>query len=86
MNLKHKIKRQFQGVVVSDKMNKTIVVKIEGIKTHPKYRKQYKVSKKYKVHDEKKQYHIGDIVLFEECRPISKEKRWRVIKKLSSKN
>ncbi|MEK7167383.1 MAG: 30S ribosomal protein S17 [Patescibacteria group bacterium] len=72
-------KKEFSGVVVSDKMVKTIVVKIETFKLHPRYGKRYKVSKKYKVHDEKGQYHAGDKVSFVECRPMSKEKRWRVI-------
>ena len=72
-------KKEFSGVVVSDKMVKTIVVKIETFKLHPRYGKRYKVSKKYKVHDEKGQYHAGDKGSFVECRPMSKEKRWRVI-------
>jgi len=79
----NKINRQFQGVVVSDKMNKTIVVNVIRIRTHPKYKKQYKVRKKYKVHDEKNECHVGDLVLFTECRPLSKEKKWRIVKKLS---
>lgn len=82
MNPRSKIKRQFKGMVVSDKMDKTVVVRVVRVKTHPKYHKQYKVSRKYKVHDEKNGCHVGDLVLFEECRPLSKEKHWRVIKKL----
>jgi small subunit ribosomal protein S17 len=74
-------KKQLTGVVVSNKMPKTIVVEIERIKEHPKYKRRYKVRKKYKAHDEKGEYKTGDKVLIEECRPISKEKRWRVIKK-----
>jgi len=74
-------KRQLIGTIISDKMQKTIVVKVERIKEHPKYKRRYKVHKKYKVHDEKGEYHIGDRVIIEECRPISKEKRWRVIGK-----
>jgi small subunit ribosomal protein S17 len=77
-----KHKRRLQGVVVSDKMQKTVVVNIDRLKTHPKYHKQYRVSKKYKVHDEKNNYHQGDIVIIEETKPLSKEKRWRVIKKI----
>ena len=72
-------KRQFTGIVVSNKMNKTIVVKVNIIKHHPKYRKHFTVSKRYKVHDEKNAYKIGDAVTFQECRPLSKEKRWRTI-------
>jgi len=73
------ISRKFTGVVVSDKSDKTIVVKVEAVKKHPKYQKRYTVSKKYKVHDEKNQYKTGDKVTFIECRPLSKDKRWRVI-------
>lgn len=74
-------KRQLTGTVVSNKMQKTVVVEIEQIKEHPKYRRRYKVHKKYKAHDEKGECKVGDKVLIEECRPISKEKRWRVISK-----
>ncbi len=73
------IKRKFSGVVVSDKMDKTRVVVVESIKIHPMYQKRYKVSRKYKVHDEKNLYKAGDKVQFLECRPLSKDKRWRVI-------
>jgi len=73
------IQRKFNGVVVSDKMDKTITVKVEQVKIHPKYNKRFTVSKKFKVHDEKNQYHAGDQVNFVECRPLSKDKRWRVI-------
>lgn len=75
--------RTFTGVVVSDKMDKTIVVKVNRTKLHPRYKKRFVVSKKYKVHDEKNQYKIGDKVVFFECRPLSKEKRWRVKQILS---
>lgn len=78
-----KIRRTFTGVVVSDKMDKTIVVRVETTKVHPKYHKRYMISKNYKVHDEKKQYKMGDKVTFVECRPLSKEKRWRVQQKSS---
>lgn len=71
------IKRKFKGVVASDKMEKTIVVKVERTKVHPRYKKRYTVSRKYKVHDEKNQYKTGDKVTIVECRPISKHKRWR---------
>ena len=72
-------KRQFEGVVVSDKMQKTIVVRIDRMKLHQKYQKKYRVSKKFKVHDEKGEAHIGDVVVFEETRPISKDKRWKLV-------
>lgn len=73
------IKKKFNGVVVSDKMDKTIVVRVDRVKQHAKYKKRYTVSKRYKVHDEKNQYKEDDKVTFIECRPISKDKRWRVI-------
>ena len=73
------INRKFKGVVVSTKMLKTIVVKVESFKLHPKYKKRYKVSTKYKVHDEKGVYKVGDAVEFVECRPMSKDKRWTVV-------
>lgn len=79
-NFKRKIiKRKFNGVVVGDKMDKTRVVSVESVKVHPLYKKRYKVNKKYKVHDEKNLYKIGDKVGFIECRPLSKDKRWRMI-------
>lgn len=70
--------RVLKGVVVSDKIDKTLVVAVNRLKLHPKYKKKYKVTKKYKVHDEKNEYHIGDKVTIIECRPLSKEKKWRV--------
>lgn len=76
-----KIKRRFKGLIVNDKMDKTLVVKVTRVKVHPKYKKRYKVFKKYKVHDKNNEFKIGDKVIFEECRPLSKDKRWRVIKK-----
>lgn len=76
--IRHRI---LKGVVVSDKMQKTIVVSIVRLKKHPKYKKYFKVTKKFKVHDENNEYHIGDRILIEETRPISKDKRWRVIGK-----
>ena len=75
-------KRKLVGVVVSDKMKKTVVVKIDRMKMHPKYLKYYRVSRKFKAHDEKGEYHVGDKVLIEECRPLSKQKRWIVMAKI----
>jgi small subunit ribosomal protein S17 len=75
-------KRQLKGIVISDKMKKTVVVRVERIKEHPKYKRRYKVHKKYKAHDEKEEYKIGDMVVIKECRPLSKDKRWRIIKKI----
>ena len=67
------------GKVVSDKMDKTVAVEVIRIKEHPKYKKRYKVRKKYKAHDEKNQYKVGDKVVIQETRPISKHKKWKVI-------
>ncbi len=75
-------RRRFEGEVVSTKENKTIHVTVESIKTHPKYNKQYSRSKKFAVHDENKQAQVGDRVLFEECRPLSKTKRWTLVRVL----
>ena len=69
-----------KGVVVSDKMDKTVVVSVSRFVKHPLYGKFYKVSKKYKAHDEENKYKIGDKVEIVETRPISKDKRFRVIK------
>jgi small subunit ribosomal protein S17 len=68
-----------KGVVVSDKMDKTIVVAVESFKTHPKYLKKYKSTKKFKIHDPENRYKVGDKVEFVQCRPISKDKRFRVV-------
>lgn len=76
------LKRTLIGKVISDKMKKTVIVEIERIKIHPKYKRRYKVHKKYKAHDEKGEYHPGDKVVIEECRPLSRDKHWQVIKKL----
>ena len=67
-----------KGTVVSDAMDKTIVVAVESLKTHPKYQKKYRSTKKYKVHDEENKYKKGDVVEFVQCRPISKDKRFIV--------
>lgn len=75
-------KKQLKGMVVSNKMQKTVVVKVERIKEHPKYKKRYRVYKKYKAHNENAGFEIGDKVIIEECRPLSKDKHWRVINKL----
>jgi len=72
-------KRILQGEVVSDKMQKTIVVKVSSRKMHRLYKKYITVSKKYKAHDENQEAHVGDIVRIIESRPISKEKRWRLL-------
>jgi len=60
-------------------MMKTVVVRVDSLKLHPKYRKYYRVSEKYKAHDEKSEYKTGDVVMIQEMRPMSKDKRWRVV-------
>lgn len=73
--------RTLKGVIASDRMQKTVVVAISRLVKHPKYKKYYKVTKRYKAHDEKGEYHTGDKVVIQETRPLSKEKRWIVIAK-----
>lgn len=80
------MKRRLEGIVVSDKMQKTVVVKVARLKKHPKYLKYYKVSRRFKAHDETGEYKTGDRVLIEEARPLSKNKRWRVVGKIGNKN
>ena len=75
-------KQQMTGLVVSDKMDKTVVVKVDMRKRHPKYKKAYTVSKKFKAHDETNQYKTGDKVVIESTRPISKDKKFKVISKI----
>ena len=72
-------KRILQGVVVSDKANKTVVVNIERRFQHPVLQKIISRTKRYQAHDEENQFKTGDVVRIEECRPISKTKTWRVI-------
>jgi len=72
-------KRILQGEVVSDKMQKTIVVLVSSRKMHRLYKKYITVSKKYKAHDENQEAHMGDTVRIIESRPISKEKRWKLL-------
>ena len=67
------------GVVVSDKMQKTVVVKVSRFIKHPKYQKYYKTDSKYKAHDELNTYHVGDKVQIRETRPLSKDKSFIVI-------
>ena len=71
-------KRTLQGVVVSDKQDKTVVVRVERRFTHPQMKKTVRRSKKYHAHDEKNEFKVGDMVWIEERRPISKLKRWAV--------
>ncbi|MCC7363682.1 MAG: 30S ribosomal protein S17 [Dehalococcoidia bacterium] len=75
--------RVIQGTVVSDKMDKTVVVTVLRRKKHRLYHKFVTLTQRYKAHDETNQCHLGDVVRIEECRPISKDKRWRVIEVLT---
>ena len=72
--------RSFEGEVISAKMNKTAVVLVTRTVQHKTYLKLYKISRKFKAHDEKNECHVGDIVEIRECRPVSKDKRWMVVK------
>lgn len=72
------IRKTLQGVVVSDKMDKTVVVKVDRTVKHHIYLKTIKKSAKYKAHDEGNTCHMGDKVIIEESRPLSRDKRWKV--------
>ncbi|MCD4705195.1 30S ribosomal protein S17 [bacterium] len=74
--------RELKGLIVSDKMDKTVVVKVDNIKRHKIYKKSYTISIRYKAHDENNEYQVGDFVLIRQIRPLSKEKRWQVIRKI----
>jgi small subunit ribosomal protein S17 len=80
--VEHKEQRTLTGRVVSDKMNKTVTVLVERTVKHPIFGKVIRRSKKYHAHSESNEFHPGDLVLIEECRPISKTKAWRVAKLL----
>ena len=71
--------KKLKGIVISDSMDKTVIVLVERYVRHPKYKKYIKKSKKYKAHDGEKKYKKGDRIIIEECRPISKDKNWKVI-------
>ncbi len=75
-------KRILQGTIVSDKGDKTVIVKVERRLTHPLYKKTIRRSKRYAAHDEANQYKAGDVVRIEECRPMSKTKTWAVVEKI----
>ena len=77
-----KVIRTKIGTVVSDTMDKTIVVKVDAIKRHEKYHKSYRVSKKFKVHDEKNEFKVGDKVEFTESKPLSKDKHFIAVRKV----
>ena len=77
-------KRILQGIVVSDKNDKTIVVKVERRLTHPVLKKTVRLSKKYHAHDEKNEAKTGEVVRIEETRPLSKQKRWVLVEKVAA--
>ena len=80
------MKRTLLGKVVSDKMDKTIVVLVERVKEHPLYKKKYSVSTRFKAHDEAGKAKVGDMVEIEESRPLSATKRWSLIRVLGAKD
>jgi small subunit ribosomal protein S17 len=78
MERKRGIRRRLEGLVVSDKMDKTVVVEVSRVQRHPLYVKTLHRRKRYKAHDEQNECHAGDRVRLVESRPYSREKRWRV--------
>ncbi len=76
--------RTLQGKVVSDKMEKTVAVAVARVKEHPLYRKKFTITRKYLAHDEDSTYKVGDLVEISESRPLSKRKRWVVVRKLTT--
>lgn len=77
--------RSKKGIVINSKMDKTIVVKVENYRVHSKYKKRYKISKKFYAHDPEKKYKPGDSVVIYETRPLSKLKRWTVVEPKKTK-
>jgi small subunit ribosomal protein S17 len=76
-------KKQLKGIVVSNKMSKTVVISVERIEKSAKYKRRFRSQKKYKVHTGEEKLNIGDIILIEETRPISKDRKWKLIKKIA---
>lgn len=76
------LKRTLEGTVVSDKMDKTVVVAVQRLTPHPLYGRVLRRTRKFKAHDEANDAHVGDRVMITECRPLSKDKSWRVIQVL----
>ncbi len=75
----NKIIAKKKGIVVSDKMDKTVVVAVDSFKTHPKYKKKMKVTNRYKAHDAENKYKVGDVVEIVPTKPISKDKSYKVL-------
>ena len=80
--VKAPVRKEFVGVVLSDRMDKSIVVRVDRQKLHPRYRKVMRLSRKLHVHDEKNTAHAGDKVRVVDCRPMSKTKTWRLVEVL----
>ena len=74
--------KKLKGIIISDMMDKTVTVLVDRYEKDPKYKKYVRLSKKYKAHDEKGEYKKGETVIIEECRPISKEKHFKVAEKV----
>lgn len=77
------LRRRLQGTVVSHKMQRTAVVEVSHLRRHPRYLKYYRVTKRLKADNPENSYKTGDAVVIEETRPLSKEKRWRIIEKIA---
>jgi len=77
------MKRKLRGTIVSDKMNKTRIVEVSRLKKHPRYKKYFKISTRFKAHDENNEYKTGEKVFIEETRPISKDKKWKILSKIN---
>ena len=71
--------KRLKGKIVSDKMDKTVVVEVTRLKKHPKYERRFKVTKRYKAHDAENVHKVGEEVVIQETKPISRDKRWKVI-------
>ena len=71
--------KKLKGTIVSDKMDKTVVVEVTGLKKHPKYERRFRVSKRYKAHDPENSHKVGEHVVIAETRPISKTKSWKIV-------
>jgi len=79
------VRKTRTGVVISDAMDKTVVVRVDRSYVHPRYSKVIRESKNYKAHDEKEECSVGDVVIMTETRPLSKTKRWRVLEIITKK-
>ena len=74
--------KKLKGIIVSDAMDKTVIVSVDRFVKHPKYKKYVKKTKRYKAHDEKEEYNVGETVMIQECRPLSKDKHFKVLSKI----